>query len=140
MKRLPLPSDPPDPSESRRGPGSCWGPSFPLSDGFLLGLGCLALSPKRPRPPAKEGPLMAPASLLRTGEEEEEEEEGAAPERSRAEAAPGRNQSAQERQGAVGALSRSSMPPSSPSSCRRVAFTWGGGGGGGGTGHILLYF
>lgn len=138
----PLPSDPPDPIESRRtpsflaesgvecglrpgaiddpdpdpDPSIC--PSLPLSDRLLWGLDLRALSPNRLRPlePVEE-PLTAPASLLRTGEEE-----ARLSRRSRAVAA-GRNQSAQDRQGAGGAFRRSSIPASNTSSCSKVAFT-----------------
>jgi len=139
LKRLPLlPSRAPDPSESRRGPGllvesrvvvvgvvvawgpdptaPCWGPSFPLSNRLLLGLGRRTLSPN---------------SLLRTADEEEEEAAAAAAattrsRRWRCEEA-GRNRSAQDRPGVVGPASLSSMPPCRASSCRRVAFTLGEG-------------
>lgn len=138
----PLPSDPPDPSESRRPPsflcksGVEWGlrpgptdeadpdpasvcPSLPLSDKLLWGLDLRAFSPNRLRPlELVEEPLTAPASLLKTGEED-----ARLSKRSRAEAA-GRNQSAQDRQGAGGAFRRSSMPASNTSSCSKVAFTW----------------
>ena len=95
-------------------------PSLPLSDKLLWGLDLRDFSPNRLRPldPDEEA-LTTPASLLRTGEEE-----ARLSRRSRAVAA-GRNQSAQERQGAGGAFRRSSIPASNTSSCSKVAFTWG---------------
>lgn len=141
----PLPSEPPEPSESRRppsflaesgvecglkpgatdepdpDPASIW-PSLPLSDRLLWGLERRDRSPNRLRPlegpDAPDVPLMAPVSLLRTGEEE------AMLSRWSRAVAPGRNQSVQERQGAGGALRRSSIPASNTSSCSSVAFTW----------------
>lgn len=141
LKRPPLPSEPPDPSESRRPPSflpesgvdrglrprgaeeptpvppsGC--PSVPLSDKFLCGLGFRDFSPKRVRPlTPDEEPLMAPAILLKTGEDD-----ARLSSRSRAVAA-GRNQSAQDRQGVGGAFRRSSIAASKTSSCRRVALT-----------------
>lgn len=88
-------------------------PSLPLSDRPLCGLNRRDLSPKRPRPLESEPPLTAPVSLLKTGEDEA---------RLSRVAAVGRNQSAQDRQGAGGALRRSSIPDSSASSCSSVAF------------------
>lgn len=138
----PLRSDPPDPNESRRPPSflaesgvecglkpgatdepdtdpASICPSLPLSDRLLWGLGLLDFSPNRllPLDPDEE-PLTAPASLLKTGEEEVRLSR-----RSRAIEA-GRNQSAQDRQGAGGAFKRSSIPASNSSNCSRVAFTW----------------
>lgn len=137
----PLPSDHPDPSESRRPPSfleesgvecglrpgaideagpdpASICPSLPLSDRLLWGLDLRAFSPNRLRPlePVEE-PLTAPASLLKTGEEE-----ARLSRRSRV-VATGRNQSAQDRQGAGGAFRRSSIPACNTSSCSKVAFT-----------------
>lgn len=121
LKRPPLPSDP---SELRRPPGflgdsgvdpnpasPC--PSLPLSDMPLCGLNRRDLSPKRLRPLESDAPLTAPVSLLKTEEDEA---------RLSRVAADGRNQSAQDRQGAGGAFRCSSMPDSRASSCSRVAF------------------
>lgn len=106
-------------------------PSPTSSDRLLCGLDLRVFSPNKlralnppegtvedpPEDPA-EDPLTAPASLLRTGE-------GRAKFSRRSRTEPdGRNQSAQDRQGVGGALSRSLIPGCSTSSCSKVAFTW----------------